>query len=770
MPSKEVEESVVPTVAEVKDDDDMSSLSPVSSRAADETLENLHTTEGKSSPSQVASVEPKVAEPEVAEPEVEAETTPEVPEDAEMVDAGADTGAAADDEAGEEDDKKPAQQPGLSHYPKRKRTSTYREVEEFDDADETTVQGEEPPVELEVPVEPPTKRHGANGIKGVIVGHWRDSNAPTKSQKHAVIAFIDIRDRLRTRIQPTNMKGEPIDLNLYPIPPGPGGSWTTFGGIVFENQLVGLEQFHIKEFVKIRSDAEPNETPEQKFVADKRAVKEAIRRVAANPPPDTPANAVPAIAYGDDIPYSVRELDDQKRKKRRLGSGAAALVQQHNVAPGASVRTPPSERAIQPAPVVQSPADIQMAPAPAADPTLPTDTLNNLPGVRPTKILVGTWSHSSEPKKEDRHAVYGILGINDMFRVKVVRETQSGNFVDGNFPQGAGALWITYDQVELDEHLASLERAEVKEYVRYRQYQIDHQGETDKDKDENILIAVQQAKMRWAHYDRKTEALNEEDQDHHLNGGGPAFNYGGSQQFPSTPETRNGLRSSFRETRQSISASGGPPTGPTAGAAQAIAPAPTMEPRPETTPPIKLDGRTKAGRLAKAQFAAVQAARRDAENAAAVAHMGGRPIEPRPATRSRRSSADALERTHSLAQREVARAEANSKRDERHEANREMRITPGAGGPGGPAPIMVAAARGLAMDPNMERLDKVWQRQEATRINKYQAEDAIFHAGVKYQRRDTGPFKNQLASHGSILNIDGEDYVEYRVLLKPTFF
>ncbi|KAG7402617.1 hypothetical protein Forpe1208_v017085 [Fusarium oxysporum f. sp. rapae] len=40
-------------------------------------------------------------------------------------------------------------------------------------------------------------------------------------------------------------------------------------------------------------------------------------------------------------------------------------------------------------------------------------------------------------------------------------------------------------------------------------------------------------------------------------------------------------------------------------------------------------------------------------------------------------------------------------------------------------------------------------------------------AGVKYERKTQGPFTGKLVSQGTIISIDGKDYVEYRVLKKP---
>jgi hypothetical protein len=49
-------------------------------------------------------------------------------------------------------------------------------------------------------------------------------------------------------------------------------------------------------------------------------------------------------------------------------------------------------------------------------------------------------------------------------------------------------------------------------------------------------------------------------------------------------------------------------------------------------------------------------------------------------------------------------------------------------------------------------------------------EDAKIYNGVKYERKSTGPFTGKLVSQGTIINIEGEDGVEYRVLTELSFF
>ncbi|KAI0123226.1 hypothetical protein BJ170DRAFT_641233 [Xylariales sp. AK1849] len=122
---------------------------------------------------------------------------------------------------------------------------------------------------------------------------------------------------------------------------------------------------------------------------------------------------------------------------------------------------------------------------------------NDLPGQRPTRILVGCWSRSSARKDQNKHACYGIIGANDVFRIKLVRETMDGRFVDGNFPTAAGALWIGYEEVNFLGHIRDLGRTEMREYVRVRQYQIDS-GETEDERVANEIKAVYEAGRRAA--------------------------------------------------------------------------------------------------------------------------------------------------------------------------------------------------------------------------------------------------------------------------------
>ena len=575
----------------------------------------------------------------------------------------------------------------VSHYPKRKRTSLYNDLSENKIDNSTPKPGDRNEVLSTPTLKTKPPRQSLSSVKGVIVGYWRDSPAPDLKLKHAVIGFIDVRDRLRTRIQPITTSGDPVPSS-YPLPPGPGGSWVTFERIVFLDHLVGLDHYQVKEYVRLRSDTFEDSEAARK-AAERDAVQEAIRRAKQNQLDDpSPLNNPPTIAYGLEIPDGANIAGRPEVKRRRVSGGFSAI----NPAPSNGV---PQE---QPLPHQQTPV-----------PAIARNPIDPLPGTRPTRILLGYWKLSNEKKLEDRHAVYGILGQNDMFRVKLVRETRDGRFVDGNFPIGAGALWIAYEEVEFERHLKPLTRLEIKEYCRVRQWQLDH-GESPVDRIDNETKAVFEAQARVG------AGLKAVSPTYNLFGVSPVGR--DDAEMSDNTDIRNGvngpeLRQSRRvEARQERPLRQAPPPPP--------------------------------------------------------------PIEPELRPGSRVPNSDALERTSTLARREIARAEAAQGRADRHAANRERAAAAAADATAAAAAAAIPAA---AMNgrmrfhesEEMQRLNKVWARQESLRM-KAGAEDAKIYGGIKYERKGNGPFMGKLVSQGTIISIDGEDFVEYRVLTKPSFF
>lgn len=561
-----------------------------------------------------------------------------------------------------------------SHYPKRKRSSVYNDLSE--DRLETGNRGGE-----EMAAVPKgLKRHGQGSVKGVTLGYWRDSPVPDEADKHAVIGFIDVRDRLRTRIQPTNRAGQVL-VNRWPLPPGPGGSWVTFERVAFADHLVGLDHVQVKEYVKIRTAAVgKGESDEERAANDLGAVDVAKRNAALLPVPET--GAPPAIAYGTVIPENAHQNGRPEAKRRRVASAMAAAT-------------------------TAAPANTAAANMSSAD---------SVPGTRPTKILLGFWKGSSEILPADRHAVYGILGANDMFRVKVVRETRDGRYVDGNFPVGAGALWIHYDEVEFEPHLVELSRPEIKEYVRLRQRQLD-EGEDREEREANLIGAVAEAKQRVIQAASKQPGQP-----------GGLYNL--------DIEVDSFLDAAGLETKPNMG--GASPFSPANDGADSPTPAEKREPRALRRP----------GGL-----------RHPLPGGAAAAQ------ELHPARQ--RAADTTLERTNAIARREISRIEAAQNRTDRHAANREALL--GNSASGSPNSSGLGGSNREMFQENLGRLNRVWAAQEANRL-RGGAEDAKIFNGIKYERKANGPFMGKLVSHGTIISIDGEDYVEYRVLTKPTFF
>ncbi|KAI1337685.1 hypothetical protein F5Y15DRAFT_417823 [Xylariaceae sp. FL0016] len=595
----------------------------------------------------------------------------------------------------------------MTPYPKRKRSSVYNDLAEdkmdpsmIDDIpdDETgSSKGQEKSRQSVVPDVATTH---------VTLGQWRDSAAPL-GQKHAVVGFIDVRERLRTRTVSVTLSGEPINNRLFPLPSGPGGRWVTFERIIFKDHLVGLDHNVVKEYVRVKIDIQGANKHEPGEETDLLALDEAKRRLKENPPPET--QQPPPIAWGAEVPENA-VLSRGEVKRRRMGSAAGIATDRAS----ASAQIQP--QAVQshtnsPTPALQSPGP----PRPQVRSRMPQPH-EPLTGTRPTRILVGSWIKSSAEEK-NRHAVYGILGANDMFRVKLVRETLDGRYIDGNFPIGAGALWISYEDVQFLAHIAHLARPEMKEYVRVRQWQIDA-GETEADRVANETKAVYDAQARAAAnpkaYNttatpRQSIGLEMEDlQDTPMID--PAVGNVGSHELRQNPH-----EVIPRRERHEL---------------------PSARPHPHTELELR------------------QAEVRQPEIRQA----------------SRHNSNDPLERVQSLASREVARMEAVQTRNDRHNHNRGSMGPPPRPAQGYPPHAQVSPdVYQRSFEENRKKLQSVWLAQENNHVMP-EPNEAKIHNGIKYERKQNGPFAGKLVSQGAIITIDGEDYVEYRVLTKPSFF
>lgn len=567
-----------------------------------------------------------------------------------------------------------------SHYPKRKRTSFFYHLSEgkLESTNATTAEDLTTLAVKTNTFEPNRQSLGRPDVKGVLLGTWRDSSVPDNENKHAVIGFIDARDRLRTRILPNTKHGKSLAED-YPLPSSPSGCWVTFERVLFSDHLVGLNRSQVKEYIRLRSEAAPEETEDGRLVAEYAAVRKAIRLAKENPALGNPAQP-PEIAYGVDVPEYLTATVRLDINRRCVTRGVAAIE-------------PPPPR---------------MTPRLTALPSLQQSVPNHgtrfsigpLSGTRPTRILVGYWKLSSEGDPNDCHAVYGVLGQNGIFRVKVVQETRDGRFVDGNYPHGTGAQWIPFAEVELEPHLKALGRQEVKEYCRVRQHQLDH-DETSAERIGNETKAVYEAQVR--------AAVTLPKQPHHVKA--PTLTASSHGDSCARLNGRHGF--SGHELRHC-----------------------------RTEPPSTQTSQCE---------------------------------EPQP-TRPQRL--EAVRRPNALAHRETARAEATQGRADPISIHKERAVPAAVVDAADTAEVAIAAASNMLPEHDqaplneseyIQRLNKARTPQETLHTTS-SLDDVKMYNGDKYERKVTGPFMGKLVSQGMIINIDGEDYVEYRVLTRPWFF
>ncbi|OAA63229.1 hypothetical protein LEL_10694 [Akanthomyces lecanii RCEF 1005] len=474
----------------------------------------------------------------------------------------------------------------------------------------------------------PKSQTTVGGDKGVLLGHWRDSQVPGLENKHAVIGFIDVRGRLRTRIRPVNKDWETISTD-YPVPPGSGGSWVAFDDIYFSDHLVGLDQLQVKEYVRLRDAAAKN--------------------IGEEPPPTEAETVQLAIIRG-------REL---LRSERPVVAPLIARGALHSES-GSSAVIIDTERRRTQSPLISIVS--------RDDAALLTESSSQHPpvadlrdGSQPMRIVVGHWRGSSEKAACDRHAVYGILGQNGKFRVKIVRETRDGRCVYGNFPAGAGALWIRYEDVELESHIQDLSRPALKEYCRIRQSQIDA-GETVVERTVNELRAAEEARSRIT-----TTVLTHDPQ--------------------RAPKTRS--------------------------------------PSPQ------------------------------------LASDGAAEIEPRSRAsrrRPRRAFSGTRPTRRLLSDIEIGSNDPTGLTSNGASSGSTPRRKPSGG-----------ARKPFHEPKNLKPPNHAGARQRRFRMPIGSSDDAKIYDGFKYERKTTGLFPGSLVSQGTIIAIDSEDFVEYRVLTKPSF-
>ncbi len=127
----------------------------------------------------------------------------------------------------------------------------------------------------EITLPPPPKRlqFNLNGKESsVLIGVWKDSPPADPAKKHAVYAFLDNADRVRQKVYPETKDGE-IFQEGYPT--GTGRVFVPPHSVILDPRLSSLSRRELKEYIRLRMSSRPNEYLEERKRAEALAIEEA---------------------------------------------------------------------------------------------------------------------------------------------------------------------------------------------------------------------------------------------------------------------------------------------------------------------------------------------------------------------------------------------------------------------------------------------------------------------------------------------------------------
>ena len=134
----------------------------------------------------------------------------------------------------------------------------------------------------EIAVPPPPKRlqFSMNGKESsVLIGVWKDSPPSDPAKKHAVYAFLDNADRVRQKVYPETRDGEAFEEGY---PSGTGRAFVPPEFVILDPHLSPLSRQELKEYVRIRMSHREQESPEDRKKAEALAVEEAKKIASKN--------------------------------------------------------------------------------------------------------------------------------------------------------------------------------------------------------------------------------------------------------------------------------------------------------------------------------------------------------------------------------------------------------------------------------------------------------------------------------------------------------
>lgn len=410
-------------------------------------------------------------------------------------------------------------------------------------------------------------------------------------------------------------------------------------------------------------------------------------------------------------------------------------------------------------------------PGPKRTKLAPTPSIPKLRGV-----IVGTWKDSEQLDDRDKHIVHGFIDDTKRLRFRIYG-TNRQHTKSLAIPPGAYGCWVKFQNIAFDSYLSAKTVEQIKDYVilksQENQKQSDGLPRESRDVDHDVS-----AKVNDIQSSPKPEILlgfwadsNQVDtKDKHAVFGTIVIN--------SNHKFRFMIRKSTRDGRFVL---GNFPVGP--GNYQVQYEKIVLEEylsklkRSEVEQYIlirqreMLEGGDRDSR--SQQLNAVRLAK------AAVASQN----PPDPNTSDSNVSNPDPEIEQSTKRKEISRGKIADRNQPPHLQGSNDKSTDNTMGDQSAPHRRLSAERQLAK--SMNKLNKTWEAQQEAKtqqpVTSPRPEPAAsgssltndnvkIHGGIKYTRRQNGIFEGKHVGPPQLLNIDGEDYVEYRVLTKATTF
>lgn len=348
---------------------------------------------------------------------------------------------------------------------------------------------------------PPKKKQGptwkGHEIKhGIPIGVWSLSDEAIVERKHVVYGFLDPKGALHGRKYPERKDGTKFVGNF----PSGTGSWAAkFDTWLLDPHLHELSRKELTEYVRIRVNTwRPDELPEERDALDKHAVDDAKIVAAATDQMEKTDDKEPSARkakkagkfntfneaksksntpqrpFGEPSPndsiHSGLPLIKTLSFKTALGpeltpskESSNGAVKDNNFVLSQNDFNEPSSRT----PAPKFTPNPRMNSRDTSSPVTTPSQSSSKVVVKGRDVLLGYWKDSSEPQILNKHAIYGVVQANNVFRIKVVPETRDARPVKGNYPTSHGGCWVNYDTCVLQPYLKDLMRMEIEEYSRF---------------------------------------------------------------------------------------------------------------------------------------------------------------------------------------------------------------------------------------------------------------------------------------------------------------